>query len=377
MRIRIFIFIAGLWSGFALPARAAALPQQTLETAVYIVCEDRQGSGAVVNAEQGYVLTVGHVILGAEGAAAPAECTIGFIQGGDLTPKSFYRATVERAVLDFNKDLDFGVLKIHERLSGPPVAFSELLAYEFAQLGEEITALGYPSGGPLAASVGKITSYNRGMGQTDAAILKGSSGSPVIDAAGRISGVAARQRLSIDQKTGAETVAAYEFGDVIALINWLETFGPGTHDRYLKHADYQRFHAPAYVVREEGLGCTHLVRTELSPTVYCLMADQKRLVFPNVATYDSWYRDFSEVLLASLEDIAKYKLAGNITFKAGTLVKIATDPKVYAVTDSIGTLRWVQTEARAAQLFGPDWAQKVRDVPDSFFVNYTVGEPIS
>jgi hypothetical protein len=56
-------------------------------------------------------------------------------------------------------------------------------------------------------------------------------------------------------------------------------------------------------------------------------------------------------------------------------VKITTDPKVYAVAKG-GVLRHVGSESVAAALYGADWAQRIDDVPDPFFVNYALGSPI-
>jgi hypothetical protein len=56
-------------------------------------------------------------------------------------------------------------------------------------------------------------------------------------------------------------------------------------------------------------------------------------------------------------------------------VKITTDPKVYAVS-SHGTLRWISNEAVATALYGANWNTKIDDIPDPFFINYTVGATI-
>lgn len=110
--------------------------------------------------------------------------------------------------------------------------------------------------------------------------------------------------------------------------------------------------------------------------VYYYASDGKRYVFPNQTTYMSWYSDFSEVKTISDDELASISIGGNATMRPGTnLVKITTDPKVYAVTEG-GTLHWVETEELANTLYGPDWADRIVDVPDSFFVNYTTGDSI-
>ncbi len=107
--------------------------------------------------------------------------------------------------------------------------------------------------------------------------------------------------------------------------------------------------------------------------VYYLGLDGRRYVFPNANAYKTWYEDFSQVKTVSTSELAGYPIGGNVTYKPGTrLVKITTDPRVYAVAAG-GVLRWVQTEAVATSLYGADWSKKVDDIPDAFFVNYTMG----
>lgn len=111
-------------------------------------------------------------------------------------------------------------------------------------------------------------------------------------------------------------------------------------------------------------------------TVYYYGNDGKRYVFPTLKTYLTWYSDFSSVKTVTVGELAALPIGGNVTYRPGVkLVKVATDQKVYAVS-SRGTLRWVQTEAVAANLYGANWNTKVDDLPDVFFINYTVGTPI-
>ncbi len=120
-----------------------------------------------------------------------------------------------------------------------------------------------------------------------------------------------------------------------------------------------------------------LIKKDGLSAVYYLGEDGKRYVFPNEATYKSWYSDFSGVVTVSADELASYPLGANVVVRPGTkLVKITTDPKVYAV-EANGTLRWVQTEADAIALYGANWASRVIDVADSFFTNYTIGTPLA
>ncbi len=120
-----------------------------------------------------------------------------------------------------------------------------------------------------------------------------------------------------------------------------------------------------------------LVRTAESSSVYYCGANGKRYVFPNAQTYATWYKDFSTVKTIAPEAMAALQLGGNVTYRPGVkLVKIQTDPKVYAV-DKNGTLRWVSSPTIAAKYYGASWAKNVEDIPDTFFINYRVGDPVT
>ncbi len=118
-----------------------------------------------------------------------------------------------------------------------------------------------------------------------------------------------------------------------------------------------------------------LVKGDL-PEVYFVGTDNKRYVFPNEKVFFSWYKDFSTVRTITNEELAALPIGGNVTYRPGTrLVKIQSDPKVYAVGVG-GALRWVSSETVAKQLFGDNWAKQVDDVDVSNFVSYKSGDPI-
>jgi hypothetical protein len=120
-----------------------------------------------------------------------------------------------------------------------------------------------------------------------------------------------------------------------------------------------------------------LIKMDGLSAVYYLGSDGKRYTFFDQSTYFSWYQDFSGVVTISATELQSYSLGGNVTMRPGThLVKITTDPKVYAVEPG-GELRWIQSEADAIALYGVDWASLVVDVNDSFFINtYTIADPL-
>jgi hypothetical protein len=117
--------------------------------------------------------------------------------------------------------------------------------------------------------------------------------------------------------------------------------------------------------------------TNHDAAVYYYGADGKRYVFPNAHTYFTWYEDFSGVRIVSGTQLASIPIGGNVTYRPGTrLVKITSDPKVYAVEPG-GILRPIDSEAVAQGLYGDNWNKIIDDVPDAYFFNYQIGAPLS
>ncbi len=121
-----------------------------------------------------------------------------------------------------------------------------------------------------------------------------------------------------------------------------------------------------------GASAGDLIKGSLS-TVYYYGYDGQRYTFPNEKTYMTWYTDFSDVTTISDSALADITLGGNVVYRWGSRwVKIQSDPKVYAVSTD-GAIHWIESEAVATAFAGSNWASNVHDVPDSFFVDYTVG----
>ncbi len=119
-----------------------------------------------------------------------------------------------------------------------------------------------------------------------------------------------------------------------------------------------------------------LIRTPDVSTVYYCGSDGGRYAFQNESTYFSWYEDFDSVETISTEAMGNVPLKGIVTYRPGSyLIKLQTDPKVYAIAAD-GELRWVTSSVIAEALYGTDWADMVRDVPDAFFPRYKLGNPI-
>jgi plastocyanin len=119
-----------------------------------------------------------------------------------------------------------------------------------------------------------------------------------------------------------------------------------------------------------------LIRGESFSAVYYYGLDGYRYVFPNDKTYFTWYQNFDNVVWISDEALADVQIGGNVTYKPGVrMVKINSAPSTYVVAHG-GILRHVDSEAIAEDLYGSDWNQHIDDIPDSFWSNYTVGEPL-
>lgn len=107
--------------------------------------------------------------------------------------------------------------------------------------------------------------------------------------------------------------------------------------------------------------------------VYFVADDGKRYVFPDAPTYFSWYPDFSSVRGVSDAEMSSIPFGGVVTMRPGVkLVKIKTDPRVYAVA-RFGTLRWLTSEPIAKMIYGQNWSKNIVDLPDAQFANYRIG----
>lgn len=121
-----------------------------------------------------------------------------------------------------------------------------------------------------------------------------------------------------------------------------------------------------------------VIKAKNSSALYYIGDDKERHVFPSEKVYKSWYGDYSKVKEVSSDSLSDHPLSRvNVTYKPGArLVKLTTDPKVYAVGTS-GVLHWVRTEKVAKEIYGEEWSGQVDDMPDQFFTNYEIGEEIA
>jgi hypothetical protein len=119
------------------------------------------------------------------------------------------------------------------------------------------------------------------------------------------------------------------------------------------------------------------VNTQEDSAVYYIGADGKRHAFPNSKVFFTWYADFSGVTVVSAGQLASIPLGKNVRYKPGSrMVKFLSLNDTYVVTSG-GILRWVKTEAVASALYGTNWNTMIDDIDDTFFTNYTIGNPIN
>ncbi len=140
------------------------------------------GSGVIIDAGQGIVVTNNHVVEGG------TKFTI------DLTDGRLFDATLIGA----DKATDIAVLKIEtDDPSGLRLSQVETADSDTLRTGDLAFAVGYPLGLDQTLTMGVISGLGRsGMGdavedyiQTDAAVNSGNSGGPLLDSRGRLIGI--------------------------------------------------------------------------------------------------------------------------------------------------------------------------------------------
>jgi hypothetical protein len=125
-----------------------------------------------------------------------------------------------------------------------------------------------------------------------------------------------------------------------------------------------------------GVEVGQLVKRPDMTAVYFIDQDNRRHAFPSALIYNSWYSDFSNIETISADLLASIPLGTNVTMRPGTnLIKIQSDPKVYAV-EPYGVIRWVESEPIAKALYGDNWNIQIVDVSVAFFGNYQKGSSI-
>ncbi len=372
--------------GFSLPLSVHAQASSVLtaeqrQSTVRVVCENRQGSGTIVS-ENGMVLTNAHVVakIDEQPLRAASECQVGIIDPTTERVRFIYRARVERFVFDEAHNQDFAFLQIETAITpdslAKPYPFRKI--WEFSAIDDRMWTLGFPGNGNGTSSFtvqsGFIQGFSNGFVRTTALFRPGNSGGTGLNERGELIGIPTRIVTIIEDGQPQRTF--YELVDIRAVLEWLDTLGPMERERFFTFADPARSRQTISFIQQSSLDCEHLARAESVSTVFCLLPGNIRITFPNLATYLSWYPNFDRIKNVPDASLADFRLVRNVTFRPGTLVKSQTSPDVYLVTDVFGTMRHIPSEERAIILWGANWASLVRDIPDAFFVNYSIGPPL-
>ncbi|WP_439476669.1 S1C family serine protease [Brevundimonas sp.] len=135
------------------------------------------GSGAIIDAREGIVVTNNHVVEGGR------KFTV------DMTDGRIFDAVL----IGTDKATDLAVLKIE----APGLSQVEVVNSDSLRTGDLAFAVGYPLGLDQTLTMGVISGMGRsGMGdriedyiQTDAAVNSGNSGGPLLDSRGRLIGI--------------------------------------------------------------------------------------------------------------------------------------------------------------------------------------------
>ncbi|MFC1598562.1 hypothetical protein ACFL2U_00925 [Patescibacteria group bacterium] len=142
-------------------------------------------------------------------------------------------------------------------------------------------------------------------------------------------------------------------------------------------ADGDPLPSPEITALPENIEVGDVLQGLNSPEIYLVSSVNQKRLFPTEVIYNSWFEDYANIKQVSEDTLSQIALGPNMILRPGTwLMKITTDPKVYAVEPN-GVIRWIETEAVALSLYGVDWSKRVIDMPDVYFVDYVEGESIN
>jgi len=187
------------------------------------------GSGFIIDAQKGYIVTNNHVIDGAQ------KVTVSLSDGRNLDAK----------IIGADPRTDLAVLQISDTKNLTAVKLGDSSKIE---VGESVVAIGNPGGTEFARSVttGVISAKNRTLNlqgeasfdliQTDAAINPGNSGGPLVDYQGQVIGINSAKYA----EPGFEGMGfAIPISDAIPTIQQLITSGVAKHPALLVSTDDQ------------------------------------------------------------------------------------------------------------------------------------------
>ncbi|AGA68371.1 trypsin-like serine protease with C-terminal PDZ domain [Desulfitobacterium dichloroeliminans LMG P-21439] len=211
------------------------------------------GSGFIIDAKQGYIVTNYHVIEGAQ------KITVSLSDGRNLEAK----------LVGSDAKTDLAVLKLSDTSNLTEVTLGESSKIE---VGEYVVAIGNPGGNEFARSVtaGVISATNRtlamsgestlyNMLQTDAAINPGNSGGPLVNYNGQVIGINSAKYA----ESGFEGMGfAIPITEATTIIEQLIGTGTAKHpalyvsvsDQYLAYAEEEKLPLGAYIYQVDPNG---------------------------------------------------------------------------------------------------------------------------
>ena len=158
------------------------------------------GSGFVLDGD-GYIATNTHVVTNGQSLDRARQVFVDFADGNRVPAR----------IVGTDPNADVALLKVDPQgLSLTPLELGE---EQGLQVGDPVAAIGSPFGEEQSLSVGVISALDRniasltdfGIGdaiQTDAAINRGNSGGPLLDAHGRVIGINAQIRTETGEGAG-------------------------------------------------------------------------------------------------------------------------------------------------------------------------------
>ncbi len=185
------------------------------------------GSGFVIDAKNGYIVTNNHVVLGAE------KLVVSFADGRNLEGK----------LVGGDPRTDLAVVKVTDSKNLTSVQLGDSSKL---QVGEPVVAIGNPGGQEFARSVttGVVSATNRILNiegessfnliQTDAAINPGNSGGPLVNYSGQVIGINSAK----NQEPGFEGMGfAIPISDAMPTVQQLIQKGYASHPAILVSID--------------------------------------------------------------------------------------------------------------------------------------------
>jgi len=157
---------------------------------------------------------------------------------------------------------------------------------------------------------------------------------------------------------------------IAVLMMGLLTWQKSSADKQIKQAQNQVNNYENYKFADGEFN--KLKRSEKND-IYYYAADGKRYIFPDEATYKSWFPNIlpSDLMQYSLDKLYETPLGGNVTLRPGTLMQTPTDNNIYLVIKN-GQISAINDKNLLVKLYGQNWQKMVVSLPNFYFTNYQI-----